>query len=63
MYERLILNDAQWAKIEPLCAGKAGDRRHTAANNRLFVEAVLWIIHTGSLWRDLPEIFGNRNSI
>jgi transposase len=26
---------------------------------RLFVEAVLWIVRTGSPWRDLPAHFGN----
>ena len=32
---RLILTDAQWARIEPLCTGKANDREPTA-DNRLF---------------------------
>jgi transposase len=28
----------------------------------MFVEAVLWIVWTGSPWRDLPEVFGPWNS-
>ncbi len=63
MEERLVLTDAQWAKIEPLCSGKSTDRGQTAADNRLFLEAVLWIVRTGSPWRDLPKAFGNWNSI
>ena len=33
-----------------------------AKDNRLFVDAVLWIAKTGAPWRDLPERFGNWNS-
>ena len=32
-------------------------------DNRLFVEAVLWIVRTGSPWRDLTPLFGNWNSV
>ena len=28
----------------------------------MFVEGVLWIVRTGSPWRDLPEMFGYWNS-
>lgn len=53
-----ILTDAQWAKIEPLCSGKASERGVTAKDNRLFVEAVLWITQTDTSWRSLPDAFG-----
>ena len=59
---RLVLNDAQWTKMEPLCLGKPGDPGRSGKNNRLFVEAVLWIARTGSPWRDLPPSFGHWNS-
>ena len=32
-------------------------------DNRLFVEAVPWIVRTGSPWRDLPEEFGKWNTV
>ena len=32
-------------------------------DNRLLVEAVLWIVRTGSPWRDLPPSFGHWNSV
>jgi len=32
-------------------------------DNRMFVEAMLWIVPTGSPWRDLPEEFGEWNSV
>jgi transposase len=61
--ERFVLTDAQWAKMEPHCLGKATDPGRSGANNRLFVEAVLWIARTGSPWRDLPASFGKWNSV
>jgi transposase len=61
--ERFVLTDAQWAKMTPHCLGKPGDRGRRGADNRLFVEAVLWIARTGSPWRDLPTMFGKWNSV
>jgi transposase len=57
--DRLVLTDAQWAKIEPHCLGKPTDPGRSGRNNRLFIEAVLWVVRTGSPWRDLPPTFGN----
>ncbi|MGY3294838.1 transposase [Bradyrhizobium sp. LM3.6] len=59
---RFVLTDAQWAKMEPHCLGKPGDPGRSGKDNRLFVEAVLWIARTGSPWRDLPAMFGHWNS-
>lgn len=61
--DRLILTNAQWAKMEPHCQGKASDPGRSGRDNRLFVEAVLWIARTGSPWRDLPASFGKWNSV
>ena len=61
--ERLVLTDAQWAKMAPLCLGKPGDPGRSGTDNRLFIEAVLWIVRTGSPWRDLPDAFGDWNSV
>ena len=59
---RRTLSDAQWARIADLVPGKAGDRGATAKDNRLFVDAVLWIARTSAPWRDLPPELGNWNS-
>ena len=56
---RTVLRDDQWRRIEGFLPGKATDCGVTAKDNRLFVEAVLWIIRTGSPWRDLPTDFGH----
>ncbi|MCE3258296.1 MAG: family transposase [Nitrobacter vulgaris] len=60
---RLVLTDAQWAKMEPHCLGKPTDPGRSGSNNRRFVEAVLWIVRTGSPWRDLPAPFGKWNTV
>jgi transposase len=60
--DRFCLTDAQWAKMQPHCLGKLGDPGRTGGDNRLFLEAVLWIARTGSPWRDLPPVFGKWNT-
>jgi len=60
---RLVLSDDQWARISSLIIGRPDQRGSTGRDNRMFVEGVLWIIRTGSPWRDLPEVFGEWNSV
>lgn len=57
------LRDLQWKQIEPMLPGKPGDRGRSGADNRLFVEAVLWVARTGRPWRELPEKFGLSNTV
>jgi transposase len=61
--DRFVIGDAMWERIAPHLPGKASDRGVTAGDNRLFLEAVLWRVRTGSPWRDLPDVFGNWNSV
>ena len=62
MRRRHELTDEQWGAIEPLLPGRVGDPGRTAADNRLFVDAVLFVARTGIPWRDPPERFGRWNS-
>ena len=61
--DRLILSDEQWDRISGLIIGRPDQRGSTGRDNRMFVEGVLWIVRTGSPWRDLPEAFGEWNSV
>ena len=60
---RRWLRDDQWQRLESMLPGKAGDPGRTGEDNRLFIEATLWIARTGSPWRDLPAEFGRWNSV
>src|SRR6478752_3237097 len=55
---RFGLRDDQWERIKTLLPGREGSVGVTAADNRLFVEAVLYRYRSGMPWRDLPERFG-----
>jgi transposase len=59
MGHRHAISDADWARIEHLLAGRPGDPGWTGRDNRLFLDAVLYVAKTGIPWRDLPERFGN----
>ena len=60
--ERFVVSDMLWRRLEPHLPGKISDAGATAKDNRLFLEAVLWRVRTGSPWRDLPPAFGRWNS-
>ncbi len=56
---RRTLSENQWARIEGLLPGKKTDRGRSGTDNRLFVDAVLWMARGCAPWRDLPTDFGN----
>jgi transposase len=62
MVKRYELNEAQWRRIETMLPGKAGDPGRTA-DNRLFVNGVLWVLRSGAHWHDLPERYGKWKSV
>ena len=57
------MSDGQWVRIEHLLPGKPGDPGRSGDDNRLFVDAVIWMARTGCPWRDLPPFFGKWNSV
>ncbi len=57
------IKDEDWDRIKDMLPGQPGDPGVTAKDNRLFVNAVLWIAKTGAPWRDLPERFGPWGSV
>ena len=57
--QRFGLRDDQWERIKDFLPGREGHVGGTAADNRLFVDAVLYRYRTGIPWRDLPVRFGD----
>ena len=57
--QRFGLLDDQWERIKDFLPGREGHVGGNAADNRLFVDAVLYRYRTGIPWRDLPARFGH----
>ena len=63
MAKRYELSDQQWQQICELLPGKVGDPGRSGANNRLFVNGVLWVLRSGAHWHDLPPRYGKWKSV
>ena len=65
MRRRHEISDAKWERIKDRLPGQEGDPGVTVSeeDNRRFINAVFWIARTGAPWRDLPERFGEWNSV
>ena len=58
------LSDESWSKIKELLPPeRSGKKGRPAKDNRLIIDAVLWILYKGSPWRDLLEEFGPWKSV
>jgi transposase len=63
MVKRYELSNEQWRRIESFLPGKKGDPGRTGDDNRLFVNAVLWVLRSGARWSDLPERYGKWKTV
>ena len=57
MKERYKLTDAQWNKIAAIFP-KRKKMGRPPVDNRKIVNGILWILKTGSPWRELKESYG-----
>jgi transposase len=57
------LTEEGWRVIEPLLPAERGRWGRPAQDNRKYVNGMLWVLRTGAPWRDLPEKYGNWNSV
>ena len=57
------ISDEAWALLEPHLPGQTGQWGGIAKDNRLFINAVFWILRTGAPWRDLPSEYGKWGTV
>ena len=58
-HRRHDISDRLWNILEPHLLGRKGTWGGNARDNRLFINAVFWILRTGAPWRDLPPDYGS----
>ncbi|WP_340622187.1 IS5 family transposase [Xenorhabdus siamensis] len=58
-HRRHDISDHIWSLLEPHLPGRKGAWGRVAYDNRLFINAVFWILRTGAPWRDLPPDYGD----
>ena len=56
------LTDSEWRILDPLLPDR-GERGPPIPDKRRTVNGILWVLRTGAPWRDLPERYGNWNSV
>ena len=52
---RMVIDDVLWERLQKLLPKPKG--RH-GKDDRLFMEAICWMLRTGAAWRDLPSDYG-----
>jgi hypothetical protein len=52
------LTDVHWQQLRPLLPPQKPWTGRPAVDHRLVVEGMLWVVRTGSSWRELPKRFG-----
>jgi len=62
---RLVIKDSQWKIIEPFVVSKKSSKggRPREIDDRLVVEAVLYVMRTGIQWREMPSEFPNWKTV
>src|SRR6266567_8378598 len=56
------LTDTEWRILNPLLPDR-GERGPAIADKRRTMNGILWVLRTGAPWRDMPERYGNWNSV
>lgn len=53
------LSDPLWQQIAPLLPPQQPPRGRPALDHRRLLEGLLWVMHTGAPWREMPAVYGS----
>lgn len=63
-YENYELTEEQWKRVKPLLPPeKTGKKGRPRKDNRMMLNGMLWMAHSGAQWRQLPEKYGPWQSV
>jgi transposase len=57
------LSEAEWKVLDPVLPPIKGRRGRPPIDRRATINGILWRLRTGAPWRDVPERYGEWNSI
>ena len=57
------MTDEEWAFFAPFLIENRSRGGRPPVDHRRVLDAILWVMRTGSPWRDLPAELGNWNSV
>ncbi len=58
------LTDEQWKRIQPLLPPEyTGKKGRPGKDNRIMLNGMLWMNHSGAQWRQLPKCYGPWQSV
>lgn len=62
--KRYEISNKEWERIkEELPPERTGKKGRLAKNNRSMLNWMLWIARTGAQWREMPECYGQWQSV
>lgn len=58
------ITDEQWKRLEPLLPPEnTGKKGRPGKDNRMMLNGMLWVNHSGAQWRQLPKRYGSWQSV
>jgi transposase len=57
------LTEERWEHIAPLLPPQRPPTGRPATNHRQILEGMLWVMHTGTSWRQMPSRYGPWHTI